>query len=103
MNLLKSILRIRLIDADSRPIVSKDNLEDVLYDLKTLIKSKIVKHGPRTYFNSHHALGVITEEYWELIEAVKSNDENRVLEELMDVAVACVWAAASQYQYMETK
>ena len=40
--------------------------------------------------SSHEALGVITEEYYELIEAVRSNSLTNIANEALDVAAACV-------------
>ena len=84
---------------DSRPIVSQEDISDAIGDLKCMVKQKAKKHGPRVYLTPHNALGIITEEYWELIEAIKSNDPNRIYSEIMDVAVACIWQAASTYTY----
>jgi len=39
-------------------------------------------------------LGIVAEEYDELLEAVRSNDRKQVMKELEDIAVACVFAFA---------
>lgn len=55
---------------------------------------RLQQKGYGTFTSSHEILGVITEEYYELIEAVKSNTLNEVKEELKDIAVGCIFAIA---------
>lgn len=55
---------------------------------------RLQQKGYGTFTSSHEILGVITEEYHELIEAVKSNTLNEVKEELKDIAVGCIFAIA---------
>jgi len=40
-------------------------------------------------------LGIITEEYYEFVEAVYSNDFNEIREEMIDIAVGCLFGVAS--------
>ena len=46
-----------------------------------------------TYKSSHEALGVITEEYHELIAAIRANDLSLIYEEALDLA-ACAMKLA---------
>ena len=41
--------------------------------------------------SSHEALGIITEEYYELIEAIKNNNDVATRSELIDIAVAAIF------------
>ncbi len=59
------------------------------------VGSRIDKHGNGAFIGPHEALGVVTEEFQELIEAVRSNVADRVVEEWLDVIVSGVWAVAS--------
>jgi hypothetical protein len=78
------------------PNVSATVLKDTLASVKNAIDVAIAKRGGRhAYASKHEALGIITEEYQELINAITLNDDVLVLTELMDVAVAATWALAS--------
>jgi len=50
---------------------------------------------------NHESLGIITEEYWELIDACKQNDPVDVASELMDIAVGAVFGVASMMEREE--
>ena len=64
--------------------------------LATELDRRLAKKGRGAYLSKHEALGVITEEFYELVDAVR-NDENpsQFLEECMDVAVAAIFTLAS--------
>ena len=59
------------------------------------LKYRLNQKGRLGYIGNHEALGIITEEYWELIEAIKSNDNAAVKAELIDLIVAAWFALAS--------
>lgn len=54
--------------------------------------------GDHIYAGSHEILGTATEEYHELIDAVKSNDRQQTYAELLDLAVVCLFGMASLQQ-----
>ena len=58
----------------------------------------IAKHSNGAYVSRHEILGTVTEEYHELIEAVRSGQidgaKNSVCSELLDMAVACLFGVA---------
>jgi NTP pyrophosphatase (non-canonical NTP hydrolase) len=62
--------------------------------LKDKLNYRMKQKGPQSYASVHEALGIITEEYKELIDAVQSNDRKHVMDELLDVAVGCIFAIA---------
>lgn len=64
--------------------------------LKEKLKYRMLQKGPQSYASVHEALGLITEEYKELIDAVQSNKREDVMAELLDVAVGCIFAVACQ-------
>ncbi len=60
---------------------------------KLLLRMK--EKGWGTYASTHETLGIITEEYHELIDAVEKNvTTDEMAEELKDIAVACIFAIA---------
>lgn len=42
----------------------------------------------------HEGLGIITEEFHELVEAVRSNNHAKVVDELLDIEVGCMFLRA---------
>lgn len=54
--------------------------------------------GDLGFISSHETLGVITEEYYELCEAVHENNEKRIVNELMDVVIAAFFGYATLIQ-----
>lgn len=61
---------------------------DLNSELRDRIQAADVKYGEPS--SSHESLGVITEEFHELVEAVKSNSATAVKREALDVAAACI-------------
>lgn len=59
---------------------------------KTLYR--LNQKGWQTLSSTHEILGVIAEEYQELIEAVKEGDHEKIKQELLDIGVACGFGAA---------
>lgn len=77
-----------------RPIVdSRFNLE-ALSGLQKALQVRLQEKGPRAFASTHEVLGIITEEFHELVDAVRSNDRPSVAGELMDIAVACIFGLA---------
>jgi len=87
----------------NRIIVKEKHIDEALKILKDQILRRMRQHGSESFSSKHEVLGIITEEYWELIEAVKSDDEDRFLEELEDIAVPCVFWIASKNQNGESR
>jgi NTP pyrophosphatase (non-canonical NTP hydrolase) len=84
----------------SRPAIDEKRLD---YILDTVTKRALLlwkKRERKVWVTPQEALGVITEEYHELIEAIHSNDRSEEFSELLDVAVAAIYAMASQ-EHME--
>jgi NTP pyrophosphatase (non-canonical NTP hydrolase) len=76
--------------------VSEEVVQKTLKLFEAVLREKIKQKGDRSFNSPHEALGVLTEEYMELIQAVQSNNPNLVREELLDVAVSAIWGVASQ-------
>lgn len=60
----------------------------VMPELVTRISAADEKYSD--YTSTHEAMGVITEEYAELIEAVRANDLTAVRSEALDIAAAAI-------------
>lgn len=78
-------------------MVKSDDLEATQALLNTGMRIRLLQHGQAAHQSNHESLGVITEEFFELVEAVRSNERKQVKLELMDVAVACMFALASMF------
>lgn len=65
------------------------------------VGKRMEQHGRGSFVSAHESLGVITEEYQELVTAVKSNDPMDIAQELMDVAVGAIFGAASMIAIAE--
>lgn len=74
------------------------DVENVLSSLRHKLMYRVQQYGDHGYASVHEILGLITEEYKELIDAVqedKSEDKHKIYGELIDIAVGCVWACMS--------
>lgn len=59
-----------------------------------VLQDKIREKGSGTFASRHEILGLLEEEHFELIQAVRSESLERVKEELYDIAVVCLFGAA---------
>ena len=78
-----------------RPEMTDAGIQTVIDVLKSMVNYRLSQKGRGIYVSSHECLGVITEEYKELIDAVQSNDTEQFDKELIDVAVACIFSLVS--------
>ena len=65
------------------------------------LKKRMVKHGELSFVSTHEALGVLTEEFFEVTEAVKSGDLREFAQEMLDVAVCAIFSIASLGAYLD--
>jgi len=63
--------------------------------LRSTLQRRLDQHGKGKFCSTHEGLGVITEEYHELVDAVQSNEPSDYKSECLDVAVAAFWAYLS--------
>lgn len=69
---------------------------DWIYEVvREQMNYRLQKHGPGKYASPHESLGIIAEEYHELIQAITKNDGEEIEKELYDIAVAALFAIAS--------
>ncbi len=73
-----------------RPRFDFDKLACALEDVTSQIRKRLQTKGPQSFISKHEILGIITEEYLELVEAVRTDNSQEVEAELLDLAVAAV-------------
>lgn len=78
-----------------RKRISGATVERAINLIRVNLSKQFQKHGTGCLVSNHEILGDITEEYHELIDAVRDNDDEQVVHELMDIGVSCVWGIAS--------
>lgn len=78
-----------------RDQVSDSHLLTVIELFVEQLGKRLEKHGRGKYASAHETLGIVAEEYDELLDAVRKNDPQLVYEELMDIAVGCIFGVAS--------
>lgn len=64
-------------------------------DVCKAFNKKLREKGKQKLVSTHEILGVVSEEYHELVGAVTTNKIELVKEELVDIAVACILGIAS--------
>ncbi len=62
--------------------------DKVKHDLAYLLNRAYEKHGPMT--SDMATLGVVTEEYFEVVEAMRGKERWRVRAELLDLAIGAI-------------
>ena len=55
-----------------------------------MIHKRLFQKGKGTYASIHEILGIVCEEYDELVDAVRDNEQVQVHKELKDIAVGCI-------------
>lgn len=84
---MSGLNRRRLAVTDMNPALAR---------VSKAVLHRLEKHGPGAFAGRHEVLGIITQEYTELVEAVRDDTyPNRFISELEDIAVACIIGMAS--------
>lgn len=78
-----------------RPSVCDDAIVSVADRMIDAMYQRINKHGDGAFVGPHEAFGVVHEEYDELGEALRANNEEQFKRECMDIAVAALFAIVS--------
>lgn len=83
-------------DTRKRKQLTKLQVKFAVAHLNQKLLARLKQKGWGTFASSHEALGIITEEMHELTDAVQHNATGNahVREELLDIAVAAVFAVA---------
>jgi NTP pyrophosphatase (non-canonical NTP hydrolase) len=72
-----------------------------MLELTREINRRLKEKGDGTFVSSHEVLGVVTEEYHEMLDAVHDNDLKQMRKELLDIAVPCIIGVISVDKGME--
>jgi hypothetical protein len=80
-----------------RPQNIADNINTVFKDLQRKVRDRLNQKGLGILLSRHEMLGVVTEEYHELVRAIQHGDLPDVTNELIDIAVACIVSMSSIY------
>lgn len=78
-----------------RPELTADDINIAIRKLQKEVARRLNEKGKGSFASRHEILGVATEEYHELIEAVTSKSLAEVEDELFDSAVGSIISAAS--------
>ena len=84
-----------------RPDLETAHITKSIETISTKVNARLEQKGKGIYASPHEASGIITEEYLELMEAIRTNNLFDITLELEDVAVACITAIASIVQTRE--
>lgn len=86
-----------------RPQVSTENLLKASEIVMVMIGKRLEQYGKGAYLSAHEMLGMMTEEYEELIGAVHSDSDDQIASELEDIAVVAIFGIASMLQASENR
>lgn len=83
----------------NRQIVPTETIGQAILELEEALAYRLKEKGDGAFVSIHEILGVVTEEYQELLDAVHAiNSHHTSLRdvhwELLDIAVACIFAIA---------
>lgn len=78
-----------------RVLVSTEPRTAVLELVRQALDARLDEKGAHSFTSSHEIKGVLDEEYHELDIAIRKNDPQAVLDELLDIAVAAVFGICS--------
>jgi hypothetical protein len=83
-------------NASSRVQATETTILTVMQQVHEKLISRLGQKGFGCFVSSHEALGIVAEEYHELVDAVGSNRPEKVDHEMLDIAVAAVFALVSR-------
>ena len=79
-----------------RDKLERSAIDDAVIQVRDMLAYRIRKKGDGAYAGPHETFGIIHEEYAELSDALRANNEGCFWEALTDIAVACILGMASQ-------
>ena len=71
--------------------------------LSHALRHRMDQKGLEPFNSPHEIIGVVMEEYEEAVDEVRANNTARLREELIDLAIACIWGIASLDHMSEIK
>ena len=78
--------------------VRQATIDAAMQEFRAMLTKQIEAKGDVAWASSHETLGVVTEEYTELVSAIRENHLPAVKNELLDIMVAAFWGIASAKQ-----
>jgi hypothetical protein len=66
--------------------------------LKCELARRLKQHGDGIFVSEHEVMGVVAEEYHEVLQALHDNDLNDFINELLDLSVGAMFGAMSLMQ-----
>jgi hypothetical protein len=79
----------------NRKVVTQRKSDEAFTELHKALIKQVEAKGRHGFASIHEILGIVDEEHDELKEAVRFNNRERVMEELIDIAVGALWGIAS--------
>ena len=78
-----------------RAVIKADDVERLVREFRQQLERRIHRKGDRCLISRHEILGVVAEEYAELIDAVHNGNLVSIRGECWDVAIAAAVGVAS--------
>ena len=79
-----------------RTLVTQDDVQKTIRQVVAKLEYRLREKGTGAFTSRHEGLGVIAEEYAELLDAVRRDHNHKLfMDECVDVAVSCLFAIAS--------
>ena len=78
----------------TRTKITDESINIAIRCLENKLDNRLNEKGNGTFVSIHEGLGIITEEYHELLDAVRNNDIDEIEQELIDIEVGCLFLRA---------
>lgn len=77
-----------------RKQISKEEIDKAIIATVNKLNKRLEEKGSGSFLSTHEITGVVSEEYHELMDAQRSNNQDEYRKELMDIAVGCIFGIA---------
>lgn len=81
--------------------VKRESIERGIKKVREMVEAAIQRKGDQPFVSTHESLGHMTEEYTEMIQAVRANDPHKFIKETADLCVASFWSLVSCMEVFE--
>ncbi|KKK76327.1 hypothetical protein LCGC14_2864760 [marine sediment metagenome] len=81
-------------DKDHRPQIETTTINEAEREITEKLFERLKEKGYGTWLSRHEIFGIFKEEEYELVKAIHGESIERVKQELIDVAVACIFGVA---------
>lgn len=78
----------------NRPQISELQIQQVVANFEMALRERLQQKGHGAFVSTHEIVGVVAEEYDEMMDALRQNNRPNFRSELLDVAVGCVFGVA---------